>query len=217
MYGGGDAAEQVVRMSLEGMEVAAKITGVGAKNLAVLIAAVLKEEQKTSGKARLTNMIKSGQELKVFTIQQKDVAKFAKEAKRYGVLYSILREKSNSDPNAEIDVIARASDAPKISRIVERFKLNSVDKASVVRELEAELNPVLAKTERDHQSLPNSELVKISRQSVISGMDLNRQDKPSVKEALAKYRSEMERQNSPSAGRNIVRGSAKKIRSVKER
>ena len=38
---GGDAAEQVVRMSLEGVEVAARITGTGAKNIAILLAAVL--------------------------------------------------------------------------------------------------------------------------------------------------------------------------------
>ena len=62
MNAGGDAAEQVVRMSLEGVEVAARISGEGAKQLAVLIAAVLREEQKTHGKARLSNMIKSGHE-----------------------------------------------------------------------------------------------------------------------------------------------------------
>ena len=33
----GDAAEQVVRMSLEGAEVALKITGVAAKNLAAAL------------------------------------------------------------------------------------------------------------------------------------------------------------------------------------
>ena len=33
----GDAAEQVVRMSLNGVEVAAKITGAGAKELAMMI------------------------------------------------------------------------------------------------------------------------------------------------------------------------------------
>ena len=37
----GDAAEQVVRMSLEGAEVAAKITGAGAKQVAVLYPADL--------------------------------------------------------------------------------------------------------------------------------------------------------------------------------
>mgnify|MGYP006917431154 FL=1 len=37
MNNGGDAAEQVVRMSLEGLEVAMRITGSGAKNLALIL------------------------------------------------------------------------------------------------------------------------------------------------------------------------------------
>ena len=37
MNPGGDAAEQVVRLSLEGVEVAAKISGNGAKNIALLL------------------------------------------------------------------------------------------------------------------------------------------------------------------------------------
>ena len=56
----GDAAEQVVRMSLEGVEVAAKITGAGAKEIALLLYAVLKDQKKTKGKMRLTNMLRSG-------------------------------------------------------------------------------------------------------------------------------------------------------------
>ena len=36
--------------------------------------------------ARLTNMIKSGKELKVFSIPNKDLKKFTEQAKRYGVL-----------------------------------------------------------------------------------------------------------------------------------
>ena len=93
-------------------------------------------------------MIKSGKELKVFTVQQKDLKTFAREAKRYGVLYSVLREKGNSGPNAVVDVIVRASDAPKISRIVERFKLSTVDKASVVKEVSKEANLEQAKAEK---------------------------------------------------------------------
>ena len=36
----GDAAEQVVRLTLEGVEVAAKIAGTGAKGIAVLLYAI---------------------------------------------------------------------------------------------------------------------------------------------------------------------------------
>ena len=56
MTNGGDAAEQVVRLSLEGFEVAAKLSGAAAKNIAVLLVSVLKQEQKTKGKP-----VKAGQ------------------------------------------------------------------------------------------------------------------------------------------------------------
>ena len=136
MNTGGDAAEQIVRMSLEGFEVAAKLTGAGAKNIAVLLYSILKEEQKTKGKARLTSMLRSGKELKVFTVKNEDLKRFTQEAKKYGVLYCVLADRKNKDPNAEVDVIARAEDASKISRIVERFNLASVDTASIVTEAE---------------------------------------------------------------------------------
>ena len=136
MNTGGEAAEQIVRMSLEGFEVAARITGAGAKNIAILLYSILKEEQKTKGKARLTNMLRSGKELKVFTVKSGDLKKFTQEAKKYGVLYCVLADRKNKDPNAEVDVIARAEDASKISRIVERFNLASVDTASIVTEAE---------------------------------------------------------------------------------
>ena len=136
MNTGGEAAEQIVRMSLEGFEVAAKITGAGAKNIAILLYSILKEEQKNKGKARLTNMLRSGKELKVFTVKSGDLKKFTQEAKKYGVLYCVLADRGNKDPNAEVDVIARAEDASKISRIVERFNLASVDAASIVTEAE---------------------------------------------------------------------------------
>ena len=149
MNNGGDAAEQVVRISLEGIEVAAKITGEGAKGIAIMLAAVLKEEHKTKGKARLTNMIKSGKELKVFSIQNKDLKKFSQEAKRYGVLYCVLKDKENTAANVTVDVIARAEDASKIQRIVERFELATVDKASVVGDVENDIK-ARAATEKEH-------------------------------------------------------------------
>lgn len=136
MNTGGEAAEQIVRMSLEGFEVAAKITGAGAKNIAILLYSILKEEKKTKGKARLSSMLRSGKELKVFTVKNDGLKTFTQEAKKYGVLYCVLADRKNNDPNAEVDVIARAEDASKISRIVERFHLASVDTASIVTEAE---------------------------------------------------------------------------------
>ena len=54
-----------------------------------------------------SNMIKSGKELKVFSIPQKDLKKFTEQAKRYGVLYCVLRDKNTKGENAPVDIIAR--------------------------------------------------------------------------------------------------------------
>ena len=136
MNNGGDAAEQIVRLSLEGFEIAAKLTGSAAKNVALLLVSVLKQEQQTKGKARLTNMIRSGKELKVFSLPQKDIQKFTEQAKRYGVLYCLLRDKTTRAGDAPVDIIARAEDASKIQRICDRFELGKIDKAGVVSQAE---------------------------------------------------------------------------------
>ena len=133
----GDAAEQIVRMSLEGTEVALRLTGSAAKNIAAAIYTVLKnkDKNKLKGRQRLTAMLKSGKELKVFTISEEHLKQFAEEAKRYGVVYCALRGKGKSEDGL-VDVMVRAEDASKINRIVERFKLATVDAASIKHDIE---------------------------------------------------------------------------------
>lgn len=139
----GEAAEQVVRMTLNGVEVAAKISGKGAERLAVLIAAALRDSQKSRGHIRLANMLRSNKPLKVFSVQDKDLRLFCKEAKKYGVLYCVLKDRDASD--GQTDIMVREEDASKINRIFERFNLFTVDVAAVER------NPV---REPDRDSSP---------------------------------------------------------------
>lgn len=192
MNNGGDAAEQVVRLSLEGFEVAARLSGSAAKNIALLLVSVLKQEQKTKGKARLTNMIKSGKELKVFSIPQKDLKKFTEQAKRYGVLYCVLRDKNTKGENTPVDIIARAEDASKIQRIVERFELGKVDKASIVSEAEKAIADREA-VEKEKPTKSKSEIIMeeavrnpMQKEERAKRKPLSRQNrqKPSVKAKL---------------------------------
>lgn len=134
MSSSGEAAEQVVRMSLNGIEIAAKISGKAAERLAVLLYAVLKDQKKTKGKVRLTNMLKSGKELKVFAVKDSELEKFSKAAKQYGVLYCMLKDRK--DNSGMTDIMAKADDASKINRIFERFNLATIDMASVKTEIE---------------------------------------------------------------------------------
>lgn len=185
----GDAAEQVVRMSLQGAEVAAKITGEGAKHIAVLLYAILKEQNKTKGQVRLTNMLKSGKELKVFAVKDEDLKRFCTEAKKYGVLYCVLKDKNATD--GITDIMVRADDASKINRIFERFQLATVDIGSIKNEiekeqtkdsivLEEEKSPFQAKTEKSRPSEPISTIKKQADKGIST------EKRPSVRDELRK-------------------------------
>ena len=169
---------------------AARITGSGAKDIAALLYAIMKDKTKTSGKTNLTNMLKSGKELKVFSVKQDELKKFTEEAKRYGVLYSALINKKNKSNDGIVDIMVRAEDAAKINRIVDRFKLSSYDEVSIRSEIEKTresknigvekdekvfentpikregeiTNPHLAKTVKDPQSKPSSTMQRTSNQ-----------------------------------------------------
>lgn len=129
----GDASEQVVRLSLEGFEVIAKLTGSGAKNIAAMLYTIMKDKNKnqTRGKMRLTRMLQSGKPLKIFTVSKEDLKTFAREAKNYGITYCALKDKNSKQENEMVDILVKDEDASRINRIVEKFKLTTVDTAKL--------------------------------------------------------------------------------------
>ena len=131
MNSSSDAAESMVKMTLEGTQVALKITGSAAKNVTAILMALSKNKIRTKGKTSLGNMLKSGKELKVFSLKQDDLNKFVKAAKKYGVLYHVLIDKKQSKKDGMVDILVRGEDAAKINRIFERFNLSSFDRATV--------------------------------------------------------------------------------------
>ena len=133
MNTGGESAEQLMKMMLNGSEVLIRLTGSGAKNVAVLLYSVLREQNKTKGAERLSNMLRSGKKLRVYTFQDKDLEKFKEVAKKYGILYTVLKDKDHTD--GVFDVLVRAEDEHKLARVIERFEFTHVDTASLRAEI----------------------------------------------------------------------------------
>ena len=130
MNNGGDAAEQIVRLSLEGFEVAVRLTGSAAKNIAILLASVLKQEisqsNKTRGKARLTNMIKSG-EIIVEEAMGKPIQKEGNSHQNPSVAKtdkSPLSERDSETTGTHTDKgVAKAADKkPSVREKLDRYK-----------------------------------------------------------------------------------------------
>ncbi len=134
-----ESAEAVVKMVLQGSEVALKIGGTGTKEALIMLYAVLNGSQKVKGKTKLTTMLKSGKELKIFSLKQEDLKKFTEEAKKYGILFCVLMDKREKSPDGLVDVMVRTEDSYKINHIVDRFELASVDRVKLKSEIEKEL------------------------------------------------------------------------------
>lgn len=165
MDNGGQTADQVVRMTLQGIEVAAKVSmKVGeetSKTLAATLYAILTDKKKVKGKTRLNSLLRSGKELKVYALRNEDLKTFCKEAKRYGVLYCVLKEKGSSD--GICDIMVRAEDASKISRIIDKFELATVDSKQIQDSLNMD-EPIM--TMKEHDDLVKSLMDSTSNPSL---------------------------------------------------
>ena len=133
MYNSGDAAEQIVRMSLEGAEVALKITGSAAKNIAAALYTVLKDQKKTKGKARIETMLRQQRPMTIYTVKKEDCPEFARQAKGYGLLYAPIPVKKDDNT---IDILVFEDDAARANRVGEKFNLTVVDTASIKEDIE---------------------------------------------------------------------------------
>lgn len=131
-----EAPDQVLRLSLEGAEFALKISGAAAKNIAAALYAVLKDQKRTKGKARITTMLRQQRPMTIYTIKKEDCPAFAKQARGYGVLYAPIPVKKGDDT---VDVMVFQDDAARVNRIVERLELTVLDTASIRSELEPSL------------------------------------------------------------------------------
>lgn len=130
MNASGDAAEQIVRMTLQGVEVAGKMSMDGAERLVKLILASLKDTKRTKGRASLNTMLKSNKPIKVFEIKDRDLKKFCQEAKKYGVMYHVLKDRDKND--GKCDIMVRSEDSAKVNRIFQRFNLG-INNMAVIR------------------------------------------------------------------------------------
>ena len=200
----GDAAEQVVRMSLEGTEMAVKLAGKGAERLAVLLFTVLKDQKRTKGRLRLTSMLRSGKELKVFSITDRDLPKFCAEAKKYGVLYTVLKDRDVHD--GQTDLMVRAEDSSKINRIFERFKLAAVDMGTVKSEIEQQRQEAAKAILKDAAAQPEPPLTTKDKIEEFLNEVLKAAPAQEQAQTPKEGRAMKSRQSAPSSGTRSTTG-----------
>ena len=75
--GGGEAADQMVRMLLSGTEVVIRLSGSALKNLLALTLALARNHKKLSGKVNLGKMLRETRDLRQFSMTPEQYKDFS--------------------------------------------------------------------------------------------------------------------------------------------
>jgi len=117
--GGGEAADQLVRMMLSGTEMSVRLGGSALKNLLALTMALAKNNKTLSGKVNLGKMLRETRDLRQFPMTPEQYKRFAKLAKKQKILFSAIRDKD--DHGKLIDVILPVTELDRANMIFERL------------------------------------------------------------------------------------------------
>ena len=183
-----ESAEQTVKMTLEGMDYFLRIVGNVSKETILAIHSIMENKTQTKGKTTLTNMVKSGEPVSIFSLPKNNIKNFATEAKKYGVVYVVVKDKA--DENGKIDIIVKDKDKAKIDRIIKKFEHDapSKDEEQKLREKSAMAEKYL--NGDIEQINPDLALIK-GNQSKSSSKNQPNDKKPSVRAELKKYEKEL--------------------------
>ena len=117
--GGGEAADQLVRMMLTGTEVAVRLSGSATKNVLALSFALAKSHRRISGKINLGKMLRETRDLRQFPMTPEQYHQFQKLAKRQKLLYSSIHDMDRR--GRIIDVILPVTELDRANQIFERM------------------------------------------------------------------------------------------------
>ena len=163
--------------------------GKGAMKLLLFAIALAKSQPRTKGKIKLEKMLSQGKELVPFQILERDKRTFHKLAKDYGITYVMVKNSKTQD--GRVEVIAKAEDAGRINRIIERLWYPAPTRES---EGKNAVTRTLSKEE-------SKEYGSFNERSTMNTRTNEERKRPSVRDRVEKAKAALQK----SAGKNKVR------------
>ena len=117
--GGGEAADQMVRMMLSGTEVMVRLSGSALKNMLALTMALASNRKILSGKVNMGKMLRETRDLRRFPMTPEQYKQFKKLAKKHKLLFSVIKDKD--DKGKVLDVILPVTELERANAIFERI------------------------------------------------------------------------------------------------
>ena len=144
--GGGEAADQMVRMMLSGGEVLVRLGGSALKNLLALTMALAKNNQTISGKVNMTRMLRETRDLRLFPMSPEQYKQFQKHAKKQKILFSAIKDRGGN--GKLVDVVLPVTELDRANLIFERIMYQGPIRQAPEREDRAVSQPERGRSER---------------------------------------------------------------------
>lgn len=114
----GEVADLMVKEGLEAAKIAAELSAKGLVNVAVLLAAMVKQNYRVVGKVGIERLMKDGSaESIIIPIKVEDYEKFQKIAKQFGVLYAVTKREDRE--TRVLNIISNANYSTQLNAVME--------------------------------------------------------------------------------------------------
>ena len=190
--GGGEAADQMVRMMLSGGEVTVRLTGSAAKNLLAISLALAKSHKKVSGRMRMGKMLQQTRDLRTFPMTQEEYRAFKKGAREKKLLYAAVKNTRNQ--NGMVDVVMPPSEVERANLVFAQMMYRQPEaERQKAQEVPAkEKQPETPK--KDSRSGRGSRDTSISSPTRAESAARMTGERPSVEGRLKAYRAQLDGQ-----------------------
>ena len=212
--GGGEAADQLVRMLLSGGEVAVRLGGSAATNLRAMSLALAKNHKKISGKVRMGKMLQQTRDLRVFPMTQEEYREFRLKAREPKLLYAAIQNSRDSNgPNSMVDVVMPATEVERANLVFQKMMYQQPEfprKEQPDRERQPEMEPGTPKKD-SRSGRASRDTGTSSPPRAGSAARTTSEERPSVEGRLQGYRARLEeqRQRAPARQKTKTRTKAR--------
>lgn len=212
--GGGEAADQLVRMMLSGGEVAVRLGGSATKNLLAMSLALAKSHRKISGRVRMGKMLQQTRDLRVFPMTQEEYREFRHKAREPKLLYAAIQ--NSRDPNGQnsmVDVVMPATEVERANLVFQKMMYQqpeSPQREQLERERQPEKEPGAPKKD-SRSGRASRDTGTNSPTRAESAARMTSDERSSVEGRLKDYRARLEeqRQRAPARQKTKTRTKAR--------
>ena len=151
-----EAADLVVKEGIQATESAVKLAGSALKNVAALLLALKRQDNKVVGKTSAKRLARDPAPAVVIPLKREDMGQFKKLAKEYGILYFIAQKRGSTA--GYVNVVSNQNYAAQLNAVMEAMAYPIPEKAKeeeAPKKAASRTQPEKSSPERGNGSTPS--------------------------------------------------------------